>query len=205
MENMEKQLLREEICRQRDRLNRFEIVQKSTAITEKLYRLPVYRASYTVMYFLSFRSEVDTRAMIMAALAEGKRVLVPKALPRTRELLPSQLTDWERDLAPGAYGIPEPREEALIPVDPAAVELLVVPGVAFDEQGNRLGYGGGYYDRFFKRIAPETPLVALAFELQIVDSVPVQPWDRPVDLIVTERRLIETQARGRRLFHEDLL
>ena len=77
-------------------------------------------------------------------------------------------------------------------VNPEHIDLLIVPGVAFDLQGNRLGYGGGYYDRFFERLRPGVPLVALAFELQIVRQVPVEPWDRRMDWLVTEKRVIQT-------------
>jgi len=172
-----------------------EIREYSRQIARRLYGLPEYRESRVIMFFLSFRSEVDTRSMVEESLARGKEVLVPKALPDSRELIASRLLDCREDLAPGAYGIPEPKESALRAVDPLQIDLLIVPGVAFSEDGRRLGYGGGYYDRFFGRLRPEVPLLALAFELQIVPEVPVQPWDRPVDLIVTEKRVIRVGRR----------
>jgi 5-formyltetrahydrofolate cyclo-ligase len=125
-------------------------------------------------------------------MALGKRVCIPKALPKSRELIPSLLLDWGEDLDPGAYEIPEPRSGALRPIEASEIDLLIVPGVAFDLKGNRLGYGGGYYDRFFPLLRPQTPLVALAFELQIVSWVPVEEWDQQVHCIVTEERVIVT-------------
>ncbi|HPT34330.1 MAG: 5-formyltetrahydrofolate cyclo-ligase [Dethiobacteria bacterium] len=192
---MTKRELRKQIFQRRDRLSGEEIREYSRQIARRLYGLPEYRESRVIMFFLSFRSEVDTRSMVEESLARGKEVLVPKALPDSRELIASRLLDCREDLAPGAYGIPEPKESALRAVDPLQIDLLIVPGVAFSEDGRRLGYGGGYYDRFFGRLRPEVPLLALAFELQIVPEVPVQPWDRPVDLIVTEKRVIRVGRR----------
>lgn len=187
---MDKKALRRAIYAVRDALSPEEIRLKSEAIARRLYDLEQYRESGTIMFFLSFRSEVDTRPAVEESLARGKKVLVPKAMLAARELVPSYLLDWGTDLAPGAYGIPEPRPEALRPAGPAAVDLLIVPGVAFDLKGNRLGYGGGYYDRFFARLRPGVPLAALCFELQLVQSIPVEPWDRRVDFIITEDRAI---------------
>ncbi len=189
---MPKNALRKEIYALRDSLTPEEIAVKSRAVAGQLEELPFYREAATIMFFLSFRSEVDTRGMVEENLAKGKRVLVPKSLPKERVLVPSQLLDLEKDLALGYYDIPEPRAEALRPVEPAEIDLLIVPGVAFDLQGNRRGYGGGYYDRFFERLRPEVPLVAIAFELQIVSRVPIEPWDRRMDWVVTEKRAIHT-------------
>ncbi len=143
------------------------------------------------MFFISFGSEVDTRIMVEETMRRGKVVLAPKALPKTRELIPSEIIDWDEDLAPGAYNIPEPREDRLKPYAPETIDLLLVPGVAFDQKGNRLGYGGGYYDRFFSLLKPDTPLVAMVFDLQIQPQVPVDEWDRRVDCVITDERVIK--------------
>lgn len=190
-----KKELRKYIFGLRDNLAPREIASKSERIAQNLRLLPAYRRAHTVMFFLSFRSEVDTRGAVEECISLGKKVVVPKALPETRELQPSLLLDWERDLEPGAYDIPEPRQEALREIEPGQIDLLIVPGVAFDESGNRLGYGGGYYDRFFALLRPEVPLVALVFDLQIVPAVPVDEWDRRVDWIVTEERVLYTGSR----------
>lgn len=189
---MPKKALRKEIYALRDSLTSAEIAAKSGAVAGQLEKLPFYREAGTIMFFLSFRSEVATRGMVEKNLEQGKRVLAPKMSPRERVLLPSQLLDLEKDLVLGYFDVPEPRPEALRPVEPAEIDLLIVPGVAFDLRGNRLGYGGGYYDRFFERLRPEVPLVAIAFELQIVPRVPTEPWDRRMDWLVTEERAIHT-------------
>lgn len=187
---MDKRTLRQEICLQRDGLTPEQIGEKSRRIHKRLQSLPQYDQAKTIMFFLTFSSEVDTRPMVEKCLEVGKTILVPKAELSGRKLLPSRLLNWGRDLEKGNYGIPEPRAGALRPVSPLEIDLLIVPGVAFDEGGNRLGYGGGYYDRFFPLLRPEVPLVALAFELQIKAALPVERWDRPVHFIITEERLI---------------
>lgn len=189
-----KKQLRKRIIEARDKLSAGEIREKSSLIAEKLYNLPEFNQAGAVMFFISFGSEVETRAMVEETIKRGKIALAPKAVPETRELIVSKITDWDRDLAPGAYGIPEPRSDRLIPVQPEVIDLLIVPGVGFDLDGNRLGYGGGYYDRFFTLLKPGTPLVALVFDLQIESSIPVEQWDRPVDLVITEARLIRPQG-----------
>ncbi len=192
---MNKKELRKKIIQQRDLLSAEEISIKSEQIARLLYSHPAYREAETIMFFISFGTEVDTRPMVEETIKACKVVLAPKPLPETREMIPSQLLDWDRDLVPGAYNIPEPKEEALRPYKPEAIDLIIVPGVAFDLTGNRLGYGGGYYDRFFQLLRPQVPLLALVFDLQIVPEVPVEQWDRRVDLIITEKRVIESQAR----------
>jgi 5-formyltetrahydrofolate cyclo-ligase len=187
---MNKKELRKKIIDLRDQLPPEERKEKSNLIAENLFSLPAYREAKVVMFFISFGSEVDTKMMVEETIRRGKIALAPKALPKTRELVPSQIIDWDKDLAPGAYDIPEPREERLRPYEPERIDLLMVPGVAYDTKGNRLGYGGGYYDRFFSLLKPGTPLVALVFDLQIQGEIPVDEWDRRVDCIVTDERII---------------
>ena len=188
---MDKKELRKQIITERDQLTDDEIATKSAIIAEKLYSLPAFNQAEAIMYFVSFGSEVDTRPMVEETIRRGKTALAPKAVPQSRELIPSRIIDWESDLMPGYYNIPEPRAGALRPYAPEQIDLLIVPGVAFDLKGNRLGYGGGYYDRFFSLLKPGTPLVALVFDLQIVPAVPIDEWDRPVDCVITDQRLIE--------------
>ena len=108
----------------------------------------------------------------------------------------SEILDVNEDLAPGPWNIPEPKLEKLRPLEPEEIDFVVVPGVAFDQQGNRLGYGGGYYDRFFTQLRAEVPLVAITFEVQVLAEIPVAPWDRQVDLLITEKRVIHCKRLG---------
>ncbi len=189
MVNAKKQL-RKKIIQKRDRLSRQEIEAKSLAIAQNFSRLEAYQKARTIMVFVSFGSEVDTRPLVEKSLAAGKAVLVPRTVKEKRELIPSRLLDWDKDLSPGEYGIMEPLPQRTRPRDPESIDLLMVPGVAFDHSGRRLGYGGGYYDRFFSRLNPDIPLAAVAFELQLVEHVPVESWDRRVDILVTEERTL---------------
>ena len=188
---MEKKALRKKIISLRDQLLPEEITAKSSLIAAGLYNLQAYRDAGAVMFFITFGTEVDTRPMVEETIKRGKLALAPKALPETRELIPSRVLDWDSDLVPGAYNIPEPGEDTLRPVKPETIDLLIVPGVAFDLKGNRLGYGGGYYDRFFPLLKKQTPLVAMVFDLQILPEIPVDEWDRRVDIIITEKRVID--------------
>lgn len=194
--NQKKSVLRKKVIQLRDQLVKEEIIQKSSLIADHLYQLAAYRNAITVMFFISFGSEVDTRSMVEETISRGKQVLAPKAIKDTRDLVPSRVLNWEKDLSPGSYNIPEPREETLRPFEPEKIDLLIVPGVAFDREKRRLGYGGGYYDRFFLRLNPKTALVALGFELQIVPEVPADRWDRRVDYIITEKRIINQANRS---------
>lgn len=184
-----KRKLRHDILAWRERIDKETRQQKSRLIKDKLLALNLFQSSSTIMFFLSFKSEVDTFPIICRALKMGKRVVVPKTVPAEKKMIPSLLSDLKADLEPGLKGIMEPKMSLLRPVAAQEIDLVLVPGVAFDRAGNRLGYGGGYYDRFFPLLRQNTPLVALAFEGQLVNEVPTGPYDKKVDLLITEERI----------------
>ena len=175
-------------------LSAAEVAEKSTCILERIKALREYRQTGVLMAYVDFRNEVQTGALISGSLAAGKQVAVPVTDIANRRLTPSRLEDYPGDLIPGAWGILEPRQECLRPVEPALLDLVIVPGVAFDLIGNRLGYGGGFYDRFLPRCRPDTVYLALAFELQIRADVYPGEHDCPVHILVTEDRVIHTGA-----------
>jgi 5-formyltetrahydrofolate cyclo-ligase len=160
----------------------------SRRIATRLVALPEYAAASTVLFYVSFRSEVRTREMLTEAWRGGKRVAVPYCTGGRLELV---AMDGPDELAPGTLGIPEPRpglrSRPERHVDPQEPDLIVVPGLAFDRQGNRLGHGQGYYDKLLPLVRPDAALVALAYECQLVDAVPHMAHDVPVQKIVTER------------------
>jgi 5-formyltetrahydrofolate cyclo-ligase len=161
---------------------------KSREIEQLLFGLPEFKKASLVMFYASFQSEVETHGMIRRALAEGKHVVLPRVKGKELELL--EITNFDRDVSPGAWGIPEPDQGK-----PAAVRdigLIVVPGAVFDESGNRVGYGAGFYDKLLAQYEGAT--AALAFELQIVPQAPADAHDVPMKKIVTETRVIEPQA-----------
>jgi len=179
--------LRKQAAEARDRLPSEVRKFKSSEIEQRLCMLPEFHAAGVIMFFASFRSEVETGPMIRHALASDKRVVLPRV--KGRQLALFEITDFDKDVSPGAWGIPEPVESR--PVSLSDIDLIITPGAAFDESGNRLGYGAGFYDR----ILPSFPgmTIALAFEVQIVPQVPTDKHDIPVMRIVTEKRVITPQ------------
>lgn len=184
-----KQQLRKQTLTLRSELPQVERRAKSATIVSKIKSLPSYGQAKTVMLYLDFRGEVETTALVEDTLAAGKRVVVPVCNP-DKTITPTEVRDLQQDLQTGTWGIREPKPDRCQPVDPLEIDLVFVPGVAFDSKGNRLGYGAGYYDRFVLRLRPEVPLVALAFELQILPEIKPDPHDRPMNMVVTEDREI---------------
>ncbi len=187
---MEKKELRSFMLKKRERLKEPEIKEKSDAIREKLNTLEEYRRAEGVLFFLSFGTEVRTETMVRESLASGRIVVVPQTDRREKRLILSRLLNYEEDLYPGTWGIPEPRPGALRPVDLAVIDLVIVPGLAFDREGGRLGYGGGYYDRLFPELKAGVPLVALAFSCQLVAKVPLASHDKKIDFLITEKEIL---------------
>ena len=134
--------------------------------------------------------------MVAEARRRGLRVVVPVTLVNERRLLLAEFEGPET-LVTGPFGIPEPRPEGRKIVDLARVDALVIPGVAFDEHGNRLGWGAGFYDRLLEGARPDVPIIALAYEGQIVPAVPPEGHDVRMSVIVTEQRVIRVRAASR--------
>lgn len=154
----------------------------------------VFRDADVILVYLPFRGEVSTKRVVEAALARGKVVAAPVTLKAERKLLPLRLTGHPEELRRGAYGILEPEPSRCEPVPAATLDLVVVPGVAFDLGGGRLGYGGGYYDRFLSTEATGATRAALAFEAQISEEpLPLDPFDVRVDFVFTERRILRRE------------
>jgi 5-formyltetrahydrofolate cyclo-ligase len=151
-----------------------------------LFALPEVAASRTVLLFYSFGSEVATRGMASRALGGGKRLLLPYLEAGTMEAAEVRSHD---ELVPTGYGPREPARR--VAVEPAEVDLVVTPGLAFDRRGHRLGYGGGHYDRFLGRLGPAAARVGIGFSLQLVERVPDEPGDQRVDLVVTDAEVID--------------
>ncbi len=183
-----KRALRKRVLAARDALAPDARAAFSERICARALALPELAAAATVMLFASFHSEVDTDPLARACLARGSAVALPRlAGPRLLEAV--RVTDLGADLAPGAWGIREPRA-GLPVVGAGTIDLVFVPGAVFAPDGARCGYGGGFYDAFLPGLRPGTPRVGLAFEVQVVDAVPREPHDLTVDLIVTEERVI---------------
>jgi 5-formyltetrahydrofolate cyclo-ligase len=170
----------------------------SRTICEKFTALPAYSAARTVMWYVDAGSEVRTRNTLPKALTHGKRVVVPWCVVETNTLELFLLEDMS-ELVEGAYKILEPKSELrLLPmkvVKPEELDLVMVPGTAFDPRGGRMGQGKGYYDRLLANARTDAPLVGLAFDCQVFDEIPVAPHDVFMDMVLTESRTLTGKGR----------
>ena len=192
------QQLRKEILSKRDRLTPRQIEDRSTKITQRLLEQIEIKRAHTVFIYVNFRSEVSTRKIIAELLRLGRQVAVPITREKERRLDIVTISDPENDLVPGYYGIMEPREESVErqAITPADIDVIILPGSVFDKRCGRFGYGGGYYDRLLAQI-PSTARIALAFELQVVDRLPLQDHDEILDKVITEKQTLINPLRTR--------
>lgn len=188
----DKRLIRKEILIKRDSIDHEKRLEKDKLIIEMVLSLPYFERAQTVFYFASFRSEVSTLPQIEEAIKRGKRIVLPKVDDINRRLRLFEIQNTG-EIKPGFMGIPEPDVPPERERDINDVDLVIMPGVAFDTNGNRLGYGAGYYDKLLSGLKKDIPLIAIAYEEQIVDSLPAESHDIRVDMIVTDKRIIEIQ------------
>jgi len=184
-----KRALRLQVLARRDGMPPAARSDASRAIVAAIAGRADFQAASRLLLTLPFGSEWDTRELVAAALARRKTVALPRVNSATRELEFGIVADLDRDIASGYQGIPEPRAHCA-PIAIGTVDWVLVPGVAFDEGGWRIGYGGGYYDRLLPSLAAVVPRIAGAFNLQLVARVPSAEHDIAVDAIVTETRTI---------------
>lgn len=180
-----KAALRKEVIARRDAADGEMRNRAAQAIIRNLLGLPAYHAAGTVAAYASFGSELGTSAFIAKTLADGKRLLLPRINRAQRALELRHVIDPAADLVAGVWGIREPAEHCEI-VPAAMADFMLVPGVAFTQDGARLGYGGGFYDRLLASLDRRTARIAAAFQLQMVEQLPEGPQDQRVDTVVTE-------------------
>lgn len=168
----------------------------SRLICERLASQPEYARAGTVMCYVDMRHEVRTYQFLCEEIPHGKRLVVPYCVGSELNLFWLKAMD---ELAPGTFGILEPKPELRRQEDrrivPTELDLIMVPGVAFDPQGGRIGHGQGYYDRLLPQTRSDTPLIALAFECQLFPKVPMQPHDIYMDKVVTEKAVYQGKGR----------
>lgn len=175
---MDKKVLRQQIRAQKRAMTPEQIDASSAALAEKFYASAQYAEAKTIYGYLPYNQEVRTVPMLERALADGKRVAVPKVLGDEMKFI--YMTDLSLT-EKSDMGIPEPVADGPEGDDPTA--LVLMPGLAFTEKGDRMGYGGGFYDKFLAR-EPEHPTVALCYQFQMVEELPTQDHDIPVDLVL---------------------
>jgi len=180
-----KRQLRQEMTAVRRALTEAERERRSRVAARFLLGLEPLSLCRTIMLFYPFRDEIDTRPFIAGAQRRGQTVLLPLTLPAEKQLIPYVYED-EASLRQGAYGISEPNPDVARKAAAEEVDAVILPGLAFDRQGGRLGYGGGYYDRFLSQLPHRPLLIGFAFDCQVTGQVPVEAHDIRTDYLVTD-------------------
>lgn len=187
-----KKKLRVKIIALRDAHANEDINFKSHEIKKRLFDLPEFKKAKVVMFYAAIKGEVKTRSMIQETLAMGKKVIVPVTDFEKKEISISEIKSFT-ELEEKNHGLYEPKEEFFREFEAEKLDFVIVPGLAFDCEGDRIGYGHGFYDKFLPKLKKEIPTVGLAFEFQIVYNLPCDEHDIPVKKIVTEKRVIVTK------------
>jgi 5-formyltetrahydrofolate cyclo-ligase len=171
----------------------------SLRVQVRILRSISYRATSTVVLYCAKDNEVDTDLLLADALGAQRRVLMPRIVPATSELVMVRVRS-SAELAPGRFGLLEPTAAEIVPVHSLGPALFCVPGVGFTRNGQRLGRGGGYFDRLLATVGPQTVTAGLAYSFQLMDRLPESPNDRRLNLIFTESAVHTAQASGRSIF-----
>lgn len=184
---MDKKTFREQTLTKRSEIYNPEIDAK---IITRFIDSDYYKNASKIFLYVSFGTEIDTHELIRQALRDGKTVAAPICVPKDRSMILCELKSFE-DLVPGYCNIPTPPADAPR-LSPEDLDLVILPGMAFDTDGSRMGFGGGYYDRFIESLPESTPKVALIREA-FVGPVPTEEHDRKADVLITENKIIETE------------
>jgi 5-formyltetrahydrofolate cyclo-ligase len=185
-----KKALRATLLAARDALPADARQRATGAIMQRLYGLDAYREANCVLTYMSFGAELDTQRFFDRVLGDGKMAVLPR-IDKASKSLTLHRVESHADLVDGVWGIREPRAGAPL-VAMTEIDMVLMPGLAFDRAGNRLGYGAGYYDRLLAPVATRKPVrVAAAFDCQVVDAVPVGPGDQPFHILITESQLLQ--------------
>jgi len=190
----EKRALRRRILALRDALDSKARAEASRAIATKLLALPGYREARVVLAYLTFGSEFDTTAFVEDVLASDRTLVLPRIERGTHSLVLHAVPALCGTLVPGPWDIREPDPAVCAVVAPQAVEFVLVPGLAFSAHCERLGYGGGFYDRLLPRIPAHACRACAAFDVQIVERLPIGDTDQRVSCVLTETRAFPLQS-----------
>ncbi|HKL76165.1 MAG TPA: 5-formyltetrahydrofolate cyclo-ligase [Halanaerobiales bacterium] len=190
-ENNNKEILRKKWMKKRKKVAKKEGDIKSKIISKKILSLKEIKESKNIMIYVSYRSEVSTNKLIISLLNNNKRIFAPYCIKDEKRMEVVEIENPDQDLEKGAYGIKEPAKRIRNnKIDPKNLDIVVVPAVAFSKSGYRVGYGGGYYDRFLERLANKTITIGINYEEMLFDTVPKEDHDLAVDMVVTDKRLL---------------
>lgn len=202
-----KKTIRLDILGKRRLLSQAEIHSRSKKICNQLINLEEFKDCKNILIYVSMPDEVQTKEIFRTGLQQGKTLVSPIVQKNNKMLLLSVLSETHvkellseaadvksRDWIRNKFGIIEPREETIQPISLSEIEFIVVPGIAFDRRGRRLGFGGGYYDHLLEKTKDTALAVALAFDFQILSSIPTHDHDQDVDMIITDSEIIKPSS-----------
>jgi len=184
-----KELERKRMISIRGKLSREEIADLSVKVLKNLRKIKEDVNGLNYLVYIDIKGEVSTEPVIRDILDRGKNVYVPISVVKTTEILVSKLDNLE-DLEVSTYGIREPKKDKVSLVHPSILDVIIVPGVAFDIKGYRIGYGKGYYDRFLSSLSHTYTTIGLAYDFQVIDEISMDERDVPFDYVVTDKRII---------------
>ncbi|MBA7509166.1 putative protein YqgN [subsurface metagenome] len=185
--NLLKKELRKKIQNKRNNLPIWDRKKRSKIIAEKFFNTAYYINSNNILIYYPFRSEIDVTIIIRQALKNKKNIILPRVHDRKLKLF--YIDNLKKQLEIGAYGIMEPTTGLCRVAKISGIDLVIVPGLVFDKNLNRLGYGGGFYDRLLPLIPAGVKKIALCFDIQVVESIPVSEHDIKVDLLITDTNI----------------
>ena len=186
---MNKSEIKKQLIAWRKSLTWEDVIKRSQQIGVRLFSSSEFRLAKHILFYVSYDNEVYTHKMIKHGLRYRKQIFVPISQVDSHTLAISELVDFEQDLVPTTYGILEPKSDCIRLANPKELDMVIVPGIAFDIQGNRLGHGVGYYDNFLRCLSPTIKTIGLAFKEQILSELPKTDNDVPVNIIITENKI----------------
>lgn len=191
-----KREIRRDILDLRNQKTKEELEERSGKIKVNLFSTPEFKRAKKILFYMSVGSEVRTESMIEDALKLGKEIAVPAVDTENNALRVCELHDCDTELEPGTFGIPEPKKECRREVPAETIDLVIVPGIAFDRKGTRIGYGKGFYDRLLSSM-PKARTLGLAYDFQLIQALPEEEHDIRVNKIVTESGVMKPMRAGK--------
>jgi 5-formyltetrahydrofolate cyclo-ligase len=189
-----KESVRKKSIALRNNLEKNDVLLRSKYIAQSLNQIKYVINAKTIMCYVSFGNEVDTHSLIKQWICEGKQVSVPCIANGTRNpgfMHAIEIANFNELTPCGKYGILEPPLLQGNIIDPNIFDVIIVPGSAFDINKNRMGYGAGFYDRYLSKVSRECQKIGIGFDFQVLEEIPYEEYDVPLDLVVTEKRIIE--------------
>ena len=185
-----KREIRKDMAKKLERFSKSEIIEKTRRIEERLFEFANFLEAKVVLLYMHTNGEVVTNDIIKRCFESNKIVALPAFDTAKHTMQLMRVDNLDSDLKPGPRGVPEPDPDycKIVPID--RIDIAIIPGIAFDEKGARIGSGKGYYDRLIPKLSITTRKVALALESQIIQQVPVESHDKHVDIVITEKRII---------------